>query len=135
MTEESFFREGKADPVSCGFYMLCWVMISIGIIACIVGFLAPSATALNMSVTDLGYTGAQTIEIFSSTGVLQGTYNTSSNGILLPTEDFYLVIKPTTANRDLGDNLTAALGWFVTYWYVVGFTLFVVYLAIGGRRR
>ena len=58
-----------------------------------------SVTALNMSVTDLGIGGRQTIQIYSGNGsILAGTYNTSTTGILLPTTDFVLLVKPDTTS-------------------------------------
>lgn len=57
-----------------------------------------SVSALNMSITDLGIASRQTVQIYSGNGsILAGTYNTSSTGILLPTDDFVLLVKPDTS--------------------------------------
>lgn len=61
------------------------------------------ASAQNMTVSDLGVGGPQTIQIYginatSDTAALLGTYNTTSNGIPLPAYDFNIVIKPEASN-------------------------------------
>lgn len=58
-----------------------------------------SVSALNMTITDLGIVGRQTVQIYSGNGsILAGTYNTTSAGILLPTDDFVLLVKPDTTS-------------------------------------
>jgi len=56
-----------------------------------------SVSAQNMTITDLGIVGRQTVQIYSGNGsILAGTYNTTTVGISLPTTDFVLLIKPDT---------------------------------------
>lgn len=58
-----------------------------------------SVSAQNMSITDLGIVGRQTVQIYAGNGsILAGTYNTTSTSISLPTTDFVLLIKPDTSS-------------------------------------
>ena len=56
-----------------------------------------SVSVQNMTITDLGIIGVQTVQIYSGNGtILAGTYNTSTAGIALPLDDFVLLVKPDT---------------------------------------
>ena len=72
-------------------------------------FASAAVNATNFSVSDLGLTGSQDIQLYAN-GVLQGTYNTSSNAIPLPDKDFIIVIKPTVKNQDLPTWLWTQVG-------------------------
>lgn len=57
-----------------------------------------TSNAQNMTISDMGFAGPQTLQIYavnatSGAVTLLGTYNTTENGIPLPTTDFSLVIK------------------------------------------
>ena len=94
---------------------------------CLLAMIGP-ASAQNMSISELGYTGPQTIQLYEN-GTLQGTYNTSSNGIMLPAGDFNLVIKPEAQNQSIDQRLTGAMDWITTYWYVIVFFFGTLILA------
>ena len=88
---------------------------------------APSVSALNMSVSDLGLSGPQDIQIYSS-GILQGTYNTTSDAIPIPTSDFMVVVKPQIKTENPLTILVNVLTWLTDNLVVVvfGFGIVVV---------
>ena len=104
--------------------------------------LAAPALAVNMSISELGYTGPQTIQIYavnatSGAAVLAGTYNTSSNGITVPNTDFSLVIKPESSSYLKNpNNLLTEVFRFVETNYIAILFVFFLLGAIGwlGRR-
>ena len=114
--EEPFFTSGRATPLRCGVYLGCWILIIIATLSLILGLFVPAASAQNMSVSDLGYAGEQTIEIYKTDGTWQGTYNTTSSGIALPSEDFNLVVKPTTSNQNLEDRILDGVNYLLDNW-------------------
>jgi hypothetical protein len=57
-----------------------------------------SVSAQNMTITDLGIVGVQTVQLYNNNGSLLGTYNTTTNGIPLPDQDFVLLVKPDTTS-------------------------------------
>ena len=72
-----------------------------------------SVSAQNMTITDLGVVGRQTVQIYSGNGtILAGTYNTTTAGIALPSDDFVLLVKPDTTSvvSDPNAFLAAAFG-------------------------
>lgn len=71
-------------------------LIFLVVLLCLV--MAGNVSAQNMSITDLGLLSQQTVQIYDYNGTLKGTYNTTTNDISLPYDDFTLVIKPTTAD-------------------------------------
>ena len=79
-----------------------------------------ASNATKFSMSDLGFTGPQTILVYES-GNLTGVYNTSSDMIPVPEHDFQVIIKPETKNRDLGAMLTDLMAWLTEYWYVIVF--------------
>lgn len=74
-------------------------LIFIAVLLCMA--LIMPAFAQNMSISRLGTGTMETVQIYEGT-TLQGTWNTSSNGIELPEGDFLLVIKPA-ASTPLND--------------------------------
>jgi hypothetical protein len=56
-------------------------------------------SAQNMTITNLDLVGKQNVLIYSSGGVLLGTYNTSSSLVPLPVTDFVMVLKPNAITR------------------------------------
>ena len=94
--------------------------ILIIFLICLVALIG-TASAQKMTISELGFTGSQTIQIYSSNGTLQGTWNTSSNGIDLPESDFNLVIKPEAQNESINLRLTSAMAWIGENWYVIVF--------------
>jgi hypothetical protein len=81
---------------------------------------AQAINATQFSMSDLGFTGPQTILVYES-GNLIGSYNTSADSIPLPDHDFQVIIKPELKNRSLDQLLTEAMGWITQYWYVLVF--------------
>lgn len=67
------------------------------LMALICFMLIAPAMAVNMSFSDMGFTGPQTIQIYKD-GILQGTWNTTTNNIPLPGDDFIVVIKPESSS-------------------------------------
>lgn len=94
-----------------------------------------SVSALNMSISDLGYTGTQTIQIYQSDGTLYGTYNSSTDGILLPADDFNVVIKPTVWNQDIGSTIGTWFAWLAEYWVAIVFLMCALVMGISLGRR
>jgi hypothetical protein len=99
-------------------------------------------SAQNMTVSDLGLSGPQTIQIYGSSGTLLGTYNTTSNGIPLPTDDFSLVLKPATTARYvdnpknlLDDGINYILSYALPIFIILGLLVAAMALAGYGRRR
>lgn len=91
-------------------------------------------SALNMSISDMGYTGTQTVQIYAN-GTLLGTYNTSTNGIILPDVDFVLVVKPSVWNQDIGSSVGNVFLWLSQYWIAIVFVLAAFAMALGLGRR
>jgi hypothetical protein len=105
--------------------------------------LAAPVMAVNMSISELGYTGPQTIQIYAvnatlGSAVLVGTYNTTSNGIEVPNTDFSVVIKPEASSYLKNpENLLGSVFEFVETNYIgLLFTLFLIGAVLFlGRRR
>ena len=70
-------------------------LIFIAVLTCMA--LIGVVFAQNMSISRLGTGTLETVQIYNGT-TLEGTYNTSTNGIALPDGDFLLVIKPAASN-------------------------------------
>lgn len=84
--------------------------------------LVGAGNAQNMSISEMGYTGPQTVQIYSANSTLLGTYNTTSNGIALPEGDFLLVVKPDLANKDASDQLADFMTFLTAnLWSIVFF--------------
>jgi hypothetical protein len=86
------------------------------------------ATAQNMTISDMGFSGPQTIQVYavnatSGAVILLGTYNTSTNGIPLPTGDFSLLFKPESSDylRNPSTLLTASFGFVETNFIAILF--------------
>lgn len=103
--------------------------------------LAAPAMAVNMSISELGYTGPQTIQIYavnatSGSAVLAGTYNTSSNGITVPNTDFSLVIKPEASSyvKNPENLLNEVFAIVQTNFVPLIFIMFLISILYLGRR-
>ena len=98
--------------------------------------LAVPAMAVNMSISDMGFTGPQTIQIYTN-GTLAGTYNTTGNGIPMPSQDFILVIKPESSSylKNPANLLDEGFAFVETHYIEILFVFFLLG-AIGwlGRR-
>ena len=92
--------------------------------------------AVNMSISDMGFTGPQTIQFYVN-GTLAATYNTTSNGIPLPAQDFILVVKPESSSylKNPSNLLDEGFGFVETNFIAILFVFFLLG-AIGwlGRR-
>lgn len=88
-------------------------IVFIAVLLCMA--IAVPCSAQNMSISRLGAGSMETVQIYNGS-TLEGTYNTSSNGIELPTGDFLLVIKPVTADplSDPGQWMEDTLDWITT---------------------
>jgi len=104
--------------------LICLVVLTFLTIAAPV----QAVNATQFSMSDLGFTGTQTILIYEG-GALVGSYNTSADSIPLPDNDFQIIIKPEVKNRDLGQNLSDAMAWITEYWYVIIFFIGGIVLA------
>jgi hypothetical protein len=112
---EPMFRPmyGKERILLPASYLFAWTMIVIALLVVIAGFFVPAASAQNMTITDLGVVGRQTVQVYAMNGtILVGTYNTTTAGIALPKEDFVLLVKPDTTSviSDPAALLAAAFG-------------------------
>ena len=110
------------------------IMILMALIICLM--MAP-AMAVNMTVSELGLTGSQTIQLYTANGTLLGTYNTTTNGIGLPNEDFILTFKPEGSSylRNPSNLLSEGFAFVETNMIAILFVFFLLG-AIGwlGRR-
>lgn len=70
------------------------IILTLLVLCALVGI----GSAQNMSISDMGFAGPQTVQIYEN-GILLGTWNTSTNGIPLPVNDFTFVIKPELKNQ------------------------------------
>jgi hypothetical protein len=113
------------------------------LILCLLALLImPAAvSAQNMTISNLDLVSKQAVLVYSSGGVLLGSYNTSSNVISLPTSDFMIVLKPNAISRFSNPSLflTDTVGALETYWvqvFMIG-ALFMGLIALAsyGRRR
>ncbi len=120
-----------ARPVSHGFY---WILVTILVLYLAISVLFPAVSAQNMSVTDLTLAQSQTVQIYSN-GTLLGTYNTTTNGIVLPPVDFVLVVKPTTA--DIFSNPTGFLSYAFDFVEANAISIIILMFLVGmvWRRR
>lgn len=91
--------------------------------------------AVNMTVSDMGFSGPQTLQIYAN-GTLLGTYNTTANGIVLPNQDFLLVVKPEASAylRNPANLLDAGFGFVETNFIAILFCLFLASILWFGRR-
>jgi len=96
---------------------------------------ACASNATNWSVSDLGYTGPQTIQVYSQ-GILLGTYNTTSNAIPVPEHDFLVVIKPEVKNQfaDMNLFLSTVIGVATSNAVPLVFIVFLIGLFWFGRK-
>ncbi len=112
-------------PVSYGMY---WILVTVLGLYLLVSLLFPAVSAQNMSVTDLTLAQSQTVQIYSN-GTLLGTYNTTTNGIVLPSVDFVLVVKPTTA--DIFSNPTGFLDYAFDFVEANAISIIILMFLIG----
>lgn len=74
-------------------------IITVLLVAVLLAGVVSASNASSFSITDLGLTGPQTVQVFtinSTGGYLAGTYNSTANGIPVPDSDFTIVLKPET---------------------------------------
>ena len=88
-------------------------LIFIAVLMCMA--LIGAVQAQNMSISRLGTGTLETVQIYNGT-TLEGTYNTSTNGIALPDGDFLLIIKPVASNplADPGTWMSDAFAYVQT---------------------
>lgn len=93
------------------------------------------ALAVNMTISEMGFSGPQTVQIYAN-GTLLGTYNTTANGIDLPDQDFILVIKPEASAylRNPANLLDAAFDFVETNFVAILFIVFIIGILWFGRR-
>lgn len=97
--------------------------------------IAAPALAVNMTISEMGFSGPQTVQIYAN-GTLLGTYNTTANGIDLPDQDFILVIKPEASAylRNPANLLDAGFAFVETNFVAILFVFFLVSIIWFGRR-
>lgn len=106
--------------------LLCLLLLVL--LVTLAGPVSASTNASNFSVSELGFTGPQTLLMYED-GHLIGTYNTSSDLIPIPDHDFQLIIKPEVKNRDMQQLLSEFMTWVTEYWYVLVFFIGGLFLA------
>lgn len=76
----------------------------------------PGVMAQTISFADPDSTVHKDVYMYNNTGQLVNSFNTTSTGIELPTEDIFLVLKPQYSNPldEPGTFLTNAIGWLET---------------------
>lgn len=106
------------------------------LMALLVFLLAAPALAVNMTISEMGFSGPQTVQIYAN-GTLLGTYNTTANGIDLPDQDFILVLKPEASAylRSPPNLLAAGFDFVETNFVAIMFVFFLVSIIWFGRRR
>lgn len=80
------------------------------------------------------------IYLYYANGTLQGLYNTSSVGIVIPDDsqgDFLFVVKPSyeTPFDAPIDALTNGLAFLETYWIQIGIAVFLIGLLFTWGKR
>lgn len=78
-------------------------------LAMVIGLTIMPASAQNMTISRLGFGSDETIQIYGNGTTLYGTWNTTTNGIVLPDEDFTVIIKPVNT-----DPMADPTGWLTT---------------------
>lgn len=109
------------------FFVLCVFLVN-GVSAQMVSFAQPD------SLTE------SDIYLYYANGTLQGLYNTSSVGIVIPEDsqgDFLFVLKPhyDTPFDAPADALVNGLAFLETYWIQIGIAVFLIGLFFAGSRR
>lgn len=96
--------------------------------------IAAPTLAVNMTISEMGFSGPQTVQIYAN-GTLLGTYNTTANGIDLPDQDFILVIKPEASAylRSPANLLDAGFAFVETNFVAILFVFFLVSILWFGR--
>lgn len=91
--------------------------------------------AQNMSISHYGVGSLQTVQLYDGNGTLLGTYNTSTNGIELPTGDFVLGIKPSASDpfTDPGQWMQDTLSWITTNITPILLAIFLIGLLVWRR--
>lgn len=112
---------------------------NIILMALVCVMLIAPALAVNMSLSEMGFSGPQTIQLFeinatSGSAILLGTYNTTSNNIPVPGTDFVLVIKPESSAylKNPNNLLDAGFEFIETYYIAI---LFIVMILVYFVRR
>lgn len=98
---------------------------------------AVSATnATQMSFSDLGLTGPQTVQVYMD-GMLVGTYNSTTDSIPLPDHDFQVIIKPELKTHWFNPQtfVTDLFAFFATYWEALMLVAIVAGIVILVSRR
>jgi hypothetical protein len=108
-------------------------LIVIMVLVCI--SLVFPCSAQNMSISHYGIGSLQTVQLYDGNGTLLGTFNTSTNGIELPTGDFVLGIKPASSDplTDPGQWMTDALAWITTNITAIILVMFLIGLLFWRR--
>lgn len=106
----------------------------IALFAVMVLLIFPPAHAQNMTISRLGFGSDETIQIYGNGTTLYGTWNTTTNGIVLPDEDFTMVIKPVNV-----DTFADPAGWLTSVAFpfvqtnIIGIVLIIILAAIWAR--
>lgn len=76
----------------------------------------PAVMAQTISFADPDATTHKDVYMYNNSGQLITTFNTTSSGIELPSEDIFLVLKPQYSNplEEPSTFLTNAIGWLET---------------------
>ena len=92
-----------------------------------------TATAQNMTISDMGFAGPQTIQVYainatSGSVALLGTYNTSTNGIPVPPADFSIVFKPESSDylRNPSNLLDSGFSFVETNYIAILFIFSII---------
>lgn len=110
-------------------HKLAFIFLAIAVLLAVM-----PVQAQNMTISRLGFGSDETIQIYGNGTTLYGTWNTTTNGIELPEEDFTLVIKPVNV-----DTFADPAGWLVAVAFpfvqtnIIGILLIIILAAIWAR--
>lgn len=110
-------------------HKLAFIFLAIAVLIAVM-----PVQAQNMTISRLGFGSDETIQIYGNGTTLYGTWNTTTNGIQLPEEDFTMVIKPANV-----DTFADPAGWLSTEAFpfvqtnIIGIVLIVILAAMWAR--
>ena len=110
-------------------HKLAFIFLAIAVLLAVM-----PVQAQNMTISRLGFGSDETVQIYANGTTLYGTWNTTTNGIALPPEDFTLIVKPVSV-----DAFANPAGWLTEEAFpfvednMIGIVLLIILAAIWAR--